>query len=319
MRYRMPGEVPVHLPLPVFQARATGKHILTYLAFSTRRMKKLLITGAQGFLGQRIAVYYANKYEIITCGHSDMDITDAQSVSSILQNTCPDIVFHCAALSDTGYSEQHPEESEAVNLRGATHIADSCRNIGCKLVYMSSDQVYNGNDVLGPQTEDLPLCPVNVYGRHKLEAERQITRLNPDAVGLRLTWMYDLPDSPYKLNRNLLVNLTETFRKQEKLKAAVREYRGITNVWDVIKRLEACIQLPGGIYNFGCGNNYNSYETFVKAARLLNLGHPEEWILPDPTRFPDHPRNLTMDTSRIEHLGIPAFPDTVTGIQSSLL
>ena len=280
-------------------------------------MKKIIVTGAQGFLGSRVVDYYASNYMVYGLGHAELDITDKQAVISKFCSLKPDVVIHCAAISDTGYSQQHPEESEQINLYGTVHVAEACKACGAKLVYMSSDQVYNGNAEQGLLPESVEVHPVSVYGMHKLEAERRVEALLADAVGLRLTWMYDLPDSTFKLNRNLLVNLLTTYMNHEQMHVAVREYRGITNVWDVVKRLEACFALPGGVYNFGCENSDTSFEVFMETARMMRLPFPENWIIPDSDRFPDHPRNLSMSIDKIRSLGID-FPSLLEGIKQAL-
>ena len=280
-------------------------------------MKKILITGTQGFLGIRTMDYYSSRFEVHGLNHAELDITDRQGVIDKLVNLDPDAVFHCAAISDTGYSQQHPEESEQVNLLGTVNVAEACRQCGAKMVFMSSDQVYNGNAEQGLLPESVDLHPVSVYGLHKLEAERRVFAILPDAVGLRLTWMYDLPSSRLKLNRNLLVNLLNACQQHLTLKAATREYRGITFVWEVVKRLEKCLTLPGGAYNFGCENERTSYETFMEAARCMQLPRPEEWILADTERFPEHPRNLSMSLGKLRSQGID-FPSTYDGFKIAL-
>ena len=92
--------------------------------------------------------------------------------------------------------------------------------------------------MLGPLKEEDVLQPVNFYGRHKLEAEQRALWNLPDAVGLRLTWMYDLPNSSMKLNTNILVNLQKAYDEGAQIKAATHEYRGVTYVWEVIKNIE---------------------------------------------------------------------------------
>lgn len=246
-----------------------------------------------------------------------MDISDLESVRRLFGQHRPDVVIHCAAISDTGYAERHPEESFAVNVLGTEHVARACAEVSGKLIYMSSDQVYNGNAESGPLPESVEPCPVSVYGRDKLEAEARVRAIDPTAVGLRLTWMYDLLDSPLKLNRNLLVNLRQAYQEGTSLRVATREYRGITDVRAVVTRLEACLRLPGGAYNFGSENRLNSYETFIQASRLLGYGAPERWILPDAERFPEHPRNLAMDIFRIRSYGID-FPDTLEGVRRAI-
>ena len=280
-------------------------------------MSKVIITGAQGFLGVRLASYLQDRYEVRACSHSDLDITGADRVLEVFKSFVPDYVVHCAAISDTGYAQQHPEESEQINIKGTVNVAIACEAVGAKLIYMSSDQVYNGTDLLGGLSEFPPLSPTSVYGQHKLAAEDEVRAISRSAVGLRLSWMYDVMDSPYKLNRNILVNLHHAAESKQTISAATREYRGITNVWDVIRRIELCFNLPGGIYNFGCENSYNSYDTFLAIARLMKIDHPEQIIVKDTTRFPGHPRNLSMDLTKLRIHGID-FPETLEGVAMAL-
>lgn len=281
-------------------------------------MKKILITGGSGFLGSRLAYYFRDKYDLLLPSHSELNISREEAVKAYLEEHRPDAVIHCAALSNTWYCEQHPEESHRVNVQGTVRIAKACKLIGAKLVFMSSDQVYNGTPMLGPLKEGDVLQPVNFYGRHKLEAEQRALWNLPDSVGLRLTWMYDLPNSSMKLNTNILVNLQKAYDEGSQIKAATHEYRGVTYVWEVIKNIEKAMSLPRGIYNFGSGNTLNSYSLFTEAANMMGLKEPSNFILPDTERFSDQERNLTMDCSLIEKHGIH-FNDSTEGIKEAVL
>lgn len=223
----------------------------------------ILITGASGFLGSRLAYLLRDRYHLLLPTHNELNISREEAVRAYLEEHRPAAVVHCAALSNTWYCEQHPEESHRVNVQGTVRIAKACKLTGAKLVFMSSDQVYNGTPALGPLPEDAELQPVNVYGNHKLEAEQRALRNLPDAVGLRLTWMYDLPASSMRLNSNILVNLHKANAEGTVIKAATHEYRGVTYVWDVVRNIERALALPGGIYNFGSGNSRNSYELLL--------------------------------------------------------
>lgn len=279
--------------------------------------RKLLITGSSGFLGSRLALHFKDKYDLLLPTHNELNVSREESLKAYFEEHRPDVVVHCAALSNTWYCEQHPEESHRVNVQGTVRVAKACKLIGAKLVFMSSDQVYNGTPLLGPLAEDALLQPVNVYGRHKLEAEQRALWNLPDAVGLRLTWMYDLPTSSMKLNTNILVNLQKAHDEGTIVKAATHEYRGVTNVWDVVRNIEKTFLLPGGIYNFGSPNVHDSHTLFLEAAALLGFDDAPAWILPDADRFADQPRNLTMDVARIERSGIH-FDDSLDGIASAL-
>lgn len=268
------------------------------------RDTKILITGSTGFLGCRLKNYYQERYTLICPGHHEMDITSETSVMEYLVANEPDVVIHCAAISSTGYCQEHPEESHLVNVLGTENLAKACKQVGAKLIFMSSDQVYNGTPLKGLLTEESPLQPVSVYGKDKLETEHRVLKILPDSIGLRLTWMYDLPESPLKQNTGILLNLKKAWENGETLKAAVHEYRGITYVWEVVKNMEKMLHAPGGIYNFGSENTECSYHTFLKFAKQINLPHPEEWILADEERFAAQDRNLSININKIRQLGI---------------
>ena len=280
-------------------------------------MQKILITGSSGFLGSRLAYFLNDRYKLLLPAHGELNVSREEAVRAYIEEHQPEVVIHCAALSNTWYCEQHHDESHRVNVQGTVRIAKACKITGAKLVFMSSDQVYNGTPMLGPLKEDAVLQPVNIYGCHKMEAEQRAQWNNHDSVGLRLTWMYDLPESNMKLNPNILANLKKAHDEGNVINAATHEYRGVTNVWEVVRNIEKAISLPGGIYNFGSGNSLNSHSLFLKAAQLMELKEPSAWILPDEERYSDQPRNLTMDCSLIEQHGI-RFNDSIDGIAEAI-
>lgn len=280
--------------------------------------RKILITGSSGFLGSRLAYHLKDRYDLLLPSHAELNVSREEAVKAYMEEHRPEVVIHSAALSNTWYCEQHPEESHRVNVQGTVRIAKACKLVGAKLIFLSSDQVYNGTPLLGPLKEEDTLQPVNIYGQHKLEAEQRMQWNSPHAVGLRLTWMYDLPNADMKQNSNLLVNLHKASLEGTTIKAAINEYRGVTYVWDVVRNIEKAFSLPGGIYNFGSGNSQNSYELHLQAAELMGLKDFPDWILADEERFADQPRNLTMDCSLVENYGIH-FNDSVEGIGAAIL
>lgn len=134
---------------------------------------KILITGSSGFLGSRLAYFYRNKYELLLPSHSELNVCREDAVKAYMEEHRPEIVIHCAALSNTWYCEQHPEESHRVNVQGTVRIAKACKQTGAKFIFMSSDQVYNGTPMLGPLREEdmLQPLPSMVCTRWKLSRE----------------------------------------------------------------------------------------------------------------------------------------------------
>ena len=157
----------------------------TNLKQDVKEISRVMITGPSGFLGCRLNIYYKEKYTLFCPRHDEMDITSEDSVMKYLAENRPDVVIHCAAISSTGYCQEHPEESFRVNVLGTENLAKACKEVDTKLIYMSSDQVYNGTAKKGLLTEEVPLYPVSVYGKDKREAERRVQQILPDSIGLR--------------------------------------------------------------------------------------------------------------------------------------
>lgn len=278
-------------------------------------MKKLLITGTSGFVGSRIATHLAGKFDIIAPTHQDLEITSTQGCMSFIGKNRPDIILHLAAISDTGYCENHPQESMLVNVAGVENLAAAAQAYNTKMVFFSSDQVYNGCTELGLLTEDTPLTPENHYGRHKLLAEQRALEICDSCVALRATWMYDNPRPGMRNHNNFVINFQKAISEGSTLRFATREFRGITWVGEIAQNIIHTFNLPGGVYNFGAENTLNTYQTACEYARIL--GHsPEGFIIPDSERFPAHVRNISISLEKIRQAsdGKINFKDTIYGL-----
>lgn len=273
-------------------------------------MRKVLVSGAGGFVGARIMTQLADRYTLCAFPKGMLAAADEAAVAELVRCEQPDVILHTAAISDTGYSEQHPAESYRANVELPLWIAQVARQTGAKLVSFSSDQVYAGLDAVEPFTEDRPLSPANVYGRHKLEAEQRVLDALPDAVLLRATWMYDLPGYGLPIRGNFLLNLLTAAMRQETLRFSGSDYRGITYVREAVERLSDAMELPGGVYNFGSGNDCDMYATAERACALLNM-HPA-------LEKADWQRCLLMDGSKFRAAAGVDFGDTLTGLTHCL-
>ena len=276
--------------------------------------KKIMITGADGFLGGRIALYYEKEYDVIRVSHRSLDITDQETVKKYIKEKNPDVVIHCAAISNTRVCEEQPDFSEAVNWRGAVNVAKGSRDNGSRLLFMSSDQIYGGSRKKGPNKEYDEVSPVNVYGIQKKQAEDEIMEILPEAIGLRLSWMYDFPVRGLKSSPNLLTSLLRSMVQDQPIRLSVNDYRGITWVQEVVKNMEPAMELPGGIYNFGSESILSTYEIGSRVFGMLDRnGKRGEFVAADQ----NNPRNLTMDTGKLKALGID-FSETVEGFSKCL-
>ena len=273
-------------------------------------MKKLLVSGAGGFVGARIMTQLAGRYELCAFPKGMLAAADEQTVADWVRREQPDVIVHTAALSDTGYSEKHPDESYRANVLLPCWMAAAAQKSGAKLVAFSSDQVYTGLTEHGPFDEDTPLSPANVYGRHKQEMEQRVLDILPDAVLLRAAWMYDLPGYGLPIRGNFLLNLLTAAMRQETLRFSAWDYRGITYVREAVERLTQAMEPPGGVYNFGSENDCDMVTTARRACELLDI-HPV-------IEAADWPRSLLMDGGRFRAAAGVGFDDTLTGVQHCL-
>lgn len=280
-------------------------------------MQKILITGASGFVGSRFVERWRNEFEILAPSHAELDITDAQAVERYVILNSPQVILHLAALSNTWYCEQHPDESYHVNVEGVCNLAVAAARNGAKFVFFSSDQVYNGNCESGPLSEEVPVAPETVYGRHKLEAEQRALHLCPTAVALRVTWMYDVERTGMPVHANFVLNIAKAIKERTPLVLPVREYRGITWVRDIVEYLPATFNLAGGVYNYGAGCTMDTYETACCYCEMLVGLQSGPLLHPDYERYPNHERNLSMSTDKIFRAsgGAICFGSTMDGLR----
>ncbi len=277
-------------------------------------MKKILITGASGFLGRRAVAAFGQDYVVYTPSHTELDITSTASVESTLTALAPELVLHCAAISDVGRCQQEPELSRQINVEGSLRIVQASRAVGAKCVLCSSDQVYFGSTVQQPHREDEALNPTNVYGCHKLEAEQRCLCADPDCVLLRLSWMYDRASQSLTEHGDFLRTLLDQLCKGTSLVYPIHDRRGITDVNQVVQRLRLAFTLPGGVYNFGSPNTMSTFALMQRVLFQLGVERP---LTENTQAFCSAPRNLCMDPGKAAAYGV-VFSTTEEGLVENL-
>ncbi len=241
----------------------------------------ILVTGANGFVGNKIMQMCR---DTVAC--PSLRGASEEEVKRIVEESGVDTIIHTAAISDIGACQADPEASYFANVQIPVYLAKAAKN--AKLICFSSDQVYSGTDEEGPYSEDM-VKPNNIYAEHKLEMERRVLDIDPEAVMLRAEWMYDY----YLKKSNYFMNIINA---KESLCFSSREFRGITYVKEVAENMEKVKLLPGGAYNFGSETTKSIYEITREFLNLLGKNIKVE------DKFPGH--NLWMNCEKARKYGV---------------
>lgn len=151
---------------------------------------KILVTGANGQLGTDVVKNLKLKgIEGIGTGRNEMDITDQEQTKAMILSREPDAVIHCAAYTAVDEAEQDEERCKLVNVTGTRNVALACRDLKCKLLYMSTDYVFPGDGQNFYEPGD-PTGPLSVYGKTKLEGERIALELVEHCFIVRMSWVF---------------------------------------------------------------------------------------------------------------------------------
>lgn len=148
-------------------------------------------------IGSDIAPEYAGVQDgsaVTKCRYVPMDITDKNAVSAILTEIAPDVVVHCAAWTavDLAEDEDKQEKVRAINAGGTQNIADACKAQNCKMVYISTDYVFDGQGETSWQPDCKDYAPLNVYGQTKLEGELAVANTLDKYFIVRIAWVFGL-------------------------------------------------------------------------------------------------------------------------------
>jgi dTDP-4-dehydrorhamnose reductase len=151
--------------------------------------RRILVTGSEGQLGQELVSFLSSAYDVVGVDFEDCDIRLYSNVRVCVRDVQPDIVIHSAAYTDVDECEIDQRTAMAVNTAGTENVARACKEVGARMVYYSTDYVFDGAKQ-SPYIETDATGPKTVYGKSKLEGERQVVDLLDDYVILRIAWVY---------------------------------------------------------------------------------------------------------------------------------
>ncbi|SRR5712692_4439341 len=149
---------------------------------------KVLVIGATGLLGKALIEEWKGE-DVTGVGSGDTDIRNQTQVSSLLARQRPDWTVLAAAHTNVDGCEKDPVRAHQVNCAGALNVACAARDVGSRLLFLSTDYVFDGSKEI-PYEPDDPVCPMNVYGQSKAEAEKAVHSILPRCCILRTSWLF---------------------------------------------------------------------------------------------------------------------------------
>ena len=297
---------------------------------------KVLVTGVAGQLGHDVMNELAKRgYEgigsdiaksyngiqdgtpVVSMPYVQMDITDKASVEKVLTEVNADAVIHCAAWTavDLAEDEDKKDKVHAVNAEGTKNIAEVCKKLDSKMVYTSTDYVFNGQGEEPWQPDCKDYQPLNVYGQSKLDGELAVSETLDKYFIVRIAWVFG------KNGNNFIKTMLKVGKNHDKLRVVNDQIGTPTYTFDLARLLVEMIETDKyGYYHATNEGGYISWYDFTKEIfrQAVEQGHTEygeDRITVDPVTTAEYgvskaarPFNSRLDKKKLVENGFTPLP-----------
>ena len=238
---------------------------------------KVLVVGSNGQLGKEIARQFQSRYELLLYDRPSLDITNYQSVGSLISDAKLAVVINAAAYTNVEKAEEDEDTAFRVNALGAQNLALACHKSGAKLVHISTDYVFDGTASIPYEEFDAP-NPLSVYGKSKFWGEKLVEQVGGEYFILRTSWLYG--DGP-----NFVRTMLELAEQRDQLKVVADQYGTPTYTKDLVWVIERLIQTEFyGLYN---ASNQGSCSWQEFACKIFALAGKSVHV--DPVSTAEYP------------------------------
>ncbi len=289
---------------------------------------KVLVTGVNGQLGHDLMNELARRNiesvgsditpqysgikdgsAAVSAAYVQMDITDRDGVLDTIRNTGADVVMHCAAWTavDAAEDEANRDKVYAVNAKGTDHIAEACRECDAKMLYLSTDYVFNGEGTEAWDPDCKDYAPLNYYGETKLEGEKAVSSRLEKYFIVRIAWVFGLN------GKNFIKTMLGLADTHDSLRVVDDQIGTPTYTYDLaVLLVDMILTEKYGYYHATNEGGYISWADFAEAimkeggkSTVINRVTTEEYGLSKAKR----PFNSRLDKSKLVKNGFTPLPD----------
>ena len=274
-------------------------------------MNELAARGHEG-VGSDLLPQYAGIADgsaVTRAPYVPLDITDGEAVTRVLGEVRPDAVIHCAAWTAVELAEDEDKRDKvrAINADGTRHIAQACRKLGCKLMYISTDYVFDGQGETPWQPDCTDYAPLNVYGQTKLEGELAVRELVERFFIVRIAWVFGLN------GKNFIKTMLRLGETHDSLRVVCDQIGSPTYTLDLARLLVDMIETERyGVYHATNEGGYISWADF--AQEIFRQAGMATQVVPVTTAEyglskAARPFNSRLDKTTLVESGFAPLPD----------
>lgn len=244
-------------------------------------MKRVLVTGANGLLGQKLALLFGeqSKYELLLTSHhpsfflnhqplldyTQLDITSKSDVKSLVTSFRADVIINAAAMTNVDACEAQRELAWKINVHGVENLVDVARNLGAKLIHISTDYVFDG--LQGPYAEDDRPNPINYYGKTKLASENAIRTGDAPYAIVRTIVLYGCGKN---VKQNFALWVIENLKNRKPIRVATDQISNPTYVDDLAFCILRIVEEESeGIYHLSGSERLSRFEFAQRVSKVF--------------------------------------------------
>ena len=269
---------------------------------------RVLVTGAKGQLGTDVmAELKSNNIEAVGIGREELDIVDAKACEEFFDKANAekriDAVIHCAAYTAVDKAEDEQELSYNINALGTKNIATACKKFDMKLMYISTDYVFNGQGER-PWEPDDERQPLNVYGKTKYEGELFVEEIAKKYFIVRIAWVFGIAGN------NFIKTMLKLAKERDSLTVVDDQIGSPTYTADLSKLLVSMIQTDNYGRYHATNEGYCSWYEFAKeifkvAGVTINVAPVDSSAYPAKAK---RPANSRMEKKKLDEMGFKRLP-----------